>query len=415
MRPVPSSIMPLLLLFLCSSCVEELDVVTPVADPGFLEGSTEIPDQLLRRIEGVYEVLEGGERFGGQVVLKFDGRTLSIFCQKNVAFMILESGFRDSTFLFTGMWRFAQAVNTGLVSLSILPDNGGRELLRSPGNAKPTLTGRAGGVSRGDVGSPLALRYLRPVKKRIGGFWNIAHRGGGRNSDRHPYSENSLSMLKYAGMLGANGVEVDVRLTKDGIPILFHDEEFSTRLVHGAFMAGPVSNYTYAQITALSRLVNGERIPTLEEALETILAETNLGLVWLDVKDAASIPVLIPMLIRFKTRASELGRKVEAVHGLPDGDIASAFLAHPDHQNVRALSEGDVDEARAVNAGVWAPRWTLGTQNDAVAAMHAEGRSVFVWTLDSPEFMIHFLHDGDFDGILTNYPTLTAYYFYTQI
>ena len=69
---------------------------------------------------------------------------------------------------------------------------------------------------------------------------------------------------------------------------------------------------------------------------------------------------------------------------------------------------------RQTDAEVWGPRWTLGLQTAEVNAMHSEGREVITWTLDDPNWIRSFVQDGDFDGILTNYPTAVAYSFYVQ-
>jgi glycerophosphoryl diester phosphodiesterase len=54
----------------------------------------------------------------------------------------------------------------------------------------------------------------------------------------------------------------------------------------------------------------------------------------------------------------------------------------------------------------------MGIQNNIVNQMHAEGRFCFVWTLDDLRFMRDFIEQGNFDGILTNYPTILSYYHY---
>jgi hypothetical protein len=51
--------------------------------------------------------------------------------------------------------------------------------------------------------------------------------------------------------------------------------------------------------------------------------------------------------------------------------------------------------------------------------MHDEGRDVYVWTLDDPNFMQTFLSERYkgrllYTGILTNYPTLLASRFYSS-
>jgi glycerophosphoryl diester phosphodiesterase len=67
-----------------------------------------------------------------------------------------------------------------------------------------------------------------------------------------------------------------------------------------------------------------------------------------------------------------------------------------------------------LNAKVWGPRWTLGTQNDLVRQMQAEGRKVICWTIDVPAFIRQYINEGEFDGLLTNYPSLVTYYHYIR-
>lgn len=93
---------------------------------------------------------------------------------------------------------------------------------------------------------------------------NYAHRGA---SEYAP--ENTLSSF-YLGLLqGANGIETDVQLTKDGIPVLFHDDTVD-RVSDGH---GRLSDYTLDELKALKIYGNSttgfyDRIVTLREFLE---------------------------------------------------------------------------------------------------------------------------------------------------
>ncbi len=98
--------------------------------------------------------------------------------------------------------------------------------------------------------------------------------------------ENSLAAIAACVPIGADIVEIDVTLTRDGVPILLHDPTLD-RTTNGT---GPASDHTLAEIRQLRlRAAAGgpdapltdEKIPTLEEALE--LAKGRL-LVNLDVK-----------------------------------------------------------------------------------------------------------------------------------
>jgi glycerophosphoryl diester phosphodiesterase len=56
----------------------------------------------------------------------------------------------------------------------------------------------------------------------------------------------------------------------------------------------------------------------------------------------------------------------------------------------------------------------LGEQIPSTIAMQQQGRKVFVWTLDVPEFIEKFVQNDTFDGILSNYAPIVAYYHYAQ-
>ncbi len=102
----------------------------------------------------------------------------------------------------------------------------------------------------------------------------IGHRGAAAYAP-----ENTLEGLHTAADMGVEWVEFDVKLTKDQIPILFHDDTLE-RTTNGS---GPVAEKTYEEIRQLeagswfSEGFSGIKIPTLEEALE-VLVERDLGL-----------------------------------------------------------------------------------------------------------------------------------------
>lgn len=91
--------------------------------------------------------------------------------------------------------------------------------------------------------------------------------------------ENTLESIHTAADIGAEWVELDVKLTKDGVPIIFHDEELS-RTTNGS---GLVAETLYEDIKQMeagswfSDSFSGIKIPTLEEAVDVLL-ERDLGL-----------------------------------------------------------------------------------------------------------------------------------------
>lgn len=96
---------------------------------------------------------------------------------------------------------------------------------------------------------------------------HYAHRGLFKNDSDSP--ENSLPAFKAAVDAGY-GIELDVRLTKDNIPVVFHDATLD-RMCN---VTGKVSDFTYNELLQFRLAQSGEHIPTFAKALETIGART---------------------------------------------------------------------------------------------------------------------------------------------
>ncbi|AYF92122.1 glycerophosphodiester phosphodiesterase family protein [Apilactobacillus bombintestini] len=79
------------------------------------------------------------------------------------------------------------------------------------------------------------------------------------------YPENSLQGFRYAVHHGIEGVEFDVHLTKDNVPVVMHDEKID-RTTDGR---GYIKNYTYQELRQFS-LENYEPIPSLQEVLDLL-------------------------------------------------------------------------------------------------------------------------------------------------
>jgi glycerophosphoryl diester phosphodiesterase len=116
----------------------------------------------------------------------------------------------------------------------------------------------------------------------------------------------------------------------------------------------------------------------------------------------------------YLTKAAAIGRDFNPVIGIPTTDKLDEFMTLPNYQQIPSICELSVDQARQLNSSFWGPRFTMGTQNSLVAQMHAEGRRVLAWTLDEPAFVQDFLTNGDFDGFVTNYCSMVAYYYYVR-
>jgi glycerophosphoryl diester phosphodiesterase len=406
------------MLVLLSSCSNTLDVEIPKFSDSILSGTTSTPAASRSRMEGVYTVVEGQDQFGESVALKWSGDICSIFSGKNGGYLILDSGVMDSSMLFEGIWRYAISTETGLSRMTISESEGGGRLISDTSGSFPIILRGSFGNGSSHTGNSVVLEFLRPFSEivREQPYWILAHRGGGRNSDYVGASENSLEIISLAERFGANGVEIDIKLSTDGVPFLYHDPDINLRLTQKGPLVGNVEDFSWAQVRTFITLKNGEIVPTLREALEHVLNNTNLRFVWLDMKsDRNAMPVVMGIQEEILARPLPEGRdSLEILIGLPTKEQLDFYLATPGYEMHPALCELSLDDVRRTDAMVWAPRWTEGMLDAEVGQMHAEGRRAFVWTLDVGSFIAEFVRTSQFDGILTNYPTIVAYHHYTR-
>lgn len=378
---------------------------------------------IAQKMDGIYTIEKGGEAFGDIAPAKWSYTAagsdtvyhLSLFLDSDGGYIICEGRRHDSSILLDGYWRKRVSTATGKVRLTIDKDSGASLLLRNgvpPPGSDILLTG-VYGFDGAVPELPLQLRFARPLPQATP-FQILAHRGGGRTADLLPASENSVEMIRLASRFGATGVEIDVKLTKDSIPVLFHDATLNVRVVQNSGLLGPIENYTFDQLSALVRLINGERIPTLRQALETVLYQTPIQFVWLDIKYDGSLQTVRQLQGEFLQKAEAAQRKLEIVIGLPDETALNNFKKLPGYQNIPSLMEFSDKEAAAINARIWAPQWTLGLQSEAVAAQQVQGRRVFTWTMDNSENVERYMREGGFNGILSNYPSIVAYQYYVR-
>ena len=120
----------------------------------------------------------------------------------------------------------------------------------------------------------LILFYATTGAKSDHKWFLIAHAA---NAPKLP--NNSISGILRNIELGADGIEVDVTLTKDGKFILMHDGT----LDRTTNCTGSVAEYTSEEIDADCRLANGEKIPLLQDALIHLIKAYN-GLVFIEIK-----------------------------------------------------------------------------------------------------------------------------------
>lgn len=116
------------------------------------------------------------------------------------------------------------------------------------------------------------------IAERRKGTDIICHRGASEHAH-----ENTLEAFRATFELGGDGNEMDIRATKDGVLVLFHDDMLDRRLE----AYGDVSEYTWEELQRFrfrdpGRFGDQCRIPTLVEVLD--LHRRHAGFIHLDIK-----------------------------------------------------------------------------------------------------------------------------------
>lgn len=211
----------------------------------------------------------------------------------------------------------------------------------------------------------------------------IAHRGASAYEE-----ENSLAAFRAAGRLAADGVELDVHATSDGCLFVHHDETVDGRSIPGL---------TATEMAAF-RLANGEPVPTLDQALQTVGPRLQ---VFIEVK---SLPP------RFDGRLFETMQR---------GPNPSGYAVHGfDHRIVRRLGDARPALPRGVLSSAYPIRPLVALQDAGATtlwqqrglvdqplmdAVHGAGYRLFVWTVNEASEMEQLVSLG-VDGLCTNFP-----------
>lgn len=232
---------------------------------------------------------------------------------------------------------------------------------------------------------------------QIEGFMTIAHRGA---SVAAP--ENTLAAVRKAIEIGVEGVEFDIHRTQDSRLILMHDATVD-RTTNGT---GRICDLPFDRIKALDAGVHkgaafaGERVPLLRNALGVLKGK---AMPVIEIKDEGiSKQTLDEVQERgmiAETAIICFNAKTIREVGEIAPNIRKALLIG----EKAGQSPGDLvaltRESRADHPDLY---WKLATP-ECVAAFHAEGMPVWVWTVNDEETTGRLMDIG-VDGITTDDP-----------
>lgn len=116
----------------------------------------------------------------------------------------------------------------------------------------------------------------------------FGHRG---SSGTEP--ENTLRSFRAAVTAGANGIELDVQATADGVPVVIHDRDIS-RTTNGT---GDVSSISLSELRQLDAGL-GEQVPTLDEVMALLAGKLTIDI---EMKQAGIEATVLDTLAGFST------------------------------------------------------------------------------------------------------------------
>ncbi len=228
----------------------------------------------------------------------------------------------------------------------------------------------------------------------------IAHRG---NSSVAP--ENTLAAFEAAWRAGADLVELDIQLTRDGQVVVLHDDTVDAT-TDGT---GAVVDLDLEQVRALDAGVsfapafNGQRVPTLAEVLTWQSGRPGIGLL-LELKGSWTPEQVEPVTAAIA--AAGLSDRVIGQSFWPETVAALRQVAPQLRRGVLVVEAPDDLVERCTDLGVMAcnPNGTLLVADPGlVARLHAAGLQVMVWTLDEQAHWAAASAVG-VDAVITNRP-----------
>ncbi len=250
-------------------------------------------------------------------------------------------------------------------------------------------------------GSRRIRRRRASIANALPPVMRIAHRGA---SGKGLAPENTLAAIEKALEIGVDLVEVDIHLTADGHPVVIHDRTVD-RTTDGS---GPVDGLTLEEIRKLDAgkwrdpAYRGERIPTMEEALDLVKGRAGL-LIEAKTEEAAERAVTVIRSMRAQAHVviqSFHGVAVRAVNRM-DRRIPTAFLMTGGESALRRKS-GVVKRVLKLGANALSLKYTA-ARPDLVGVFLSRAMGFWVWTVDNEADMRAMVEMG-VGGIITNHP-----------
>jgi glycerophosphoryl diester phosphodiesterase len=215
----------------------------------------------------------------------------------------------------------------------------------------------------------------------------IGHRGA-----KAYEPENTLRSFGKAIQLGVNAVEFDIRRTKDDEIIVMHDAKVD-RTTNGK---GPVGALTLEEIKQLET-EKGEKIPTLEEALDFLDKKVKI---LIELKESDLEKSLIKLI-----REKALEENVIIISFLEETLSKIRYLnAEVETGLLYVRHKNPIKAALELRANYLLPLYHF-THTSDIQKAHENGLKVIVWTVNRKEEVTTYVKKG-VDGIASDKPDI---------
>jgi glycerophosphoryl diester phosphodiesterase len=198
-----------------------------------------------------------------------------------------------------------------------------------------------------------------------GSMFIVGHRGA-----RAVEPENTFRAIRTATRC-ARYVEVDVRLSRDRVPVILHDPDLE-RTTNGT---GPVGNHDLSDLRRLDA-GKGERVPTLEEVCREVRGRCGLVVEMKEPGSEKEVSAVLrdadlPDLLLVSFHAA----CIRAMHSLLPGVVSGLIFSQ--------TTPDPLSTAAGLGCRAVLPKFSLVTPG-LVRASRASGLQVIAWTLNSP-------------------------------
>ncbi len=227
----------------------------------------------------------------------------------------------------------------------------------------------------------------------------LAHRGA---SGYAP--ENTMTAFLLAKRLGADGIELDVHLTADGVVVVCHDSDVA-RTTNGE---GIIEKMTYAELLELDfgypdmfgKKFEDTKISTLEEVLDAFIPAGMIVNVELKATSEGIVEKVLAIeekyratgLVLFSSFKHDYLRELKRLS--PDSAVAPLYWTDDDFVNT----------GTSLGAVALHPAWNCLTEaEDYCKKAHEAGLKVHPYTPNKPSDLEALMRLGA-DAVITNYP-----------